>query len=180
MKKMWIIGALMAAAGCLVLTAADDEPDIFANGSVFITAVPSNHAQPQGAAIGCYTGDAYQTPQLVFYPGQTICWWSTGIVTPKGTGPVTENITVAATTPSKTRNFSASFTICNTSNQSTCDDIPQYTTWNLGVCFGPLPTTVLNKVLLKRGPVPFDSTITGSGYLSYSTSITGSSVAPLQ
>jgi hypothetical protein len=179
MIKIWIASALMVAAGCLVLSAADDdEPDIFANGTVFLGATMSNKAHPQDSAVNCYTGDQSETPQLVFYPGQTICWWSAGIVTPQGTGPVIENITVAASTPKRTKNFSGSFTICNTSNPNTCDDIPQYTTWTLGVCFGPLPTSFLNKLLLKHGPVPFSSVVTGSGYQSYSVPLSGNSVAP--
>lgn len=179
---MLLIGAAaLAAAGCMTVALADDgtDPDIFNGRSVSFVAIPRHNqgAKPNGVSgVSCYTGDTSENPQTVFYPGQTICWWSDGIVTPQGTGPVTQTITVVVTTPKKQRTFTESFTICNTSDQSTCDDIPEYTVWDLGVCFGPLPS-VLNKILTKTGPIPFDSAITGSGYQAFTASLTGNTVA---
>ena len=176
MWKAWTAAIALAAAGSLILVGAV-EPDIFADGKVTFKAVPSHGAGP-AAAISCFTGDQYYHPQMVFYPGNTICWWSQTFVVPKGIGPVQESITVVATTPKRSTTFTGSFTICNTSNPSTCDDIPSSTSWALGICSGQLPTN-LNKILQRTGPVPFDSAISGTGYVSYSANLTGNSVAPL-
>ena len=182
MRMILISAAAVAAAGCLAVALADQgiDPDIFGGRSVSFVARPDHNQgvkQNLQGGVTCYTGDTSADPQTVFYPGQTVCWWSDGIVTPQGTGPVTESISVVVTTPHKQRTLTGSFTICNTSDPNTCDDIPTSTTWNLGICFGPLPSG-LNKILSRTGPIPFDSAITGSGYQAFTASLTGNTVAP--
>jgi hypothetical protein len=184
MRMNLISAATVAAAGCLLVALADEpEPDVFAGAPVSFVATPSHNKGVTNASSGvtCYTGDTTQNPQTVFYPGQTICWWSDGIITPQGTGPVTENISVVVSygPKNKQKTFNGSFTICNTSDPSTCDDIPEYTSWNLGICFGPLPTKFLNAILKHTGPIPFSSAITGSGFEAFTGSLTGNSLAPL-
>jgi hypothetical protein len=92
---------------------------------------------------------------------------------------VSSNLTRSTKTFQRLTTFNGSFTICNTSDPSTCDDIPEYTSWNLGICFGPLPTKFLNAILKHTGPIPFSSAITGSGFEAFTGSLTGNSLAPL-
>jgi hypothetical protein len=188
MRKVLTSAAIVAAAGCLLVAVAQeaDEPDIFDG----LTALPLAVAAPSSIRAqgigGCFTGDLNQNPQTVFYPGQPVVWWCTGIVTPQGTGPVQQTQSIlASTVPIKTggkgfhKTFSYTFTICNTSAPPTqppvCDDMPDYTTWSLGV-YVNLPK-ILNPLLHFTGPISFNSAITGTGYESYSANLTGNSVA---
>lgn len=188
MRKILVNAAIVAAAGCLVVAVAQeaDEPDIFDGLTASSLAVPTPSSIRAQSISGCFVGDQNQNPQTVFYPGQPVVWWCTGIVTPQGTGPVqqTQSI-VAATVPIKTggkgfsKTFTYTFTICNTSQPPSqppvCDDVPAYTTWSLGVYIN-LPK-ILNVLLHFTGPISFNSAITGSGYESYSANLTGNSVA---
>jgi hypothetical protein len=192
MRKILVSAAVVAAAGCLLVAVAQeaDEPDIFEGltASPLVRAIPSSrHAQ---GISGCFTGNESDPPvaQTVFYPGQPVVWWCTGIITPQGTGPVSQTQSiVASTVPLKSggksfsKTFSATFTICNTSQPPSqppvCDDEPTYTSWSLGV-YVNLPNKILNALLTFTGPISFNSAITGSGYESYSANLTGNSVAP--
>jgi hypothetical protein len=171
--KMILVAAIAVFAVPLT-TFAQEIPDIF-DGQARAVARRSN-ISPQ--ISGSFVGDENAVPKSVFHAGETVCWWSTGIVTPKGTGPVQQNLHVEATTPRRTRTFDAEFTICNTSQQGVCDDAPTFTTWTLGICFGPLPPFI-DRILQRTGPVPFDSVISGSGYESWSHTVRGSTVEPL-
>jgi hypothetical protein len=168
--------AVLLAVSSLPLNGAEGEPDVFANAEAVSFAVRSGDFGPQ--ALESFVGDENVTPQTVFFAGDTVCWWTTGIVTPKGTGAVDQHIDVEVTTPRRTRQFSADFEICNTNTEGQCDDVPDFTTWTLGICVGPLPPFI-DRLLQRTGPVPFDSVITGTGYESFVHSLTGHSVAPL-
>jgi hypothetical protein len=178
MKKIWIVGTLLAAAACLLLAETTD-PDIFDTATFTVIAVPSHGSLPKTAAgVTSYTGDLNANPQLVFNPGQTVVWWSTPFVVFQGQGTQTQSISIAASTPKSTKNLGpVTFQICNTdTNSCPGDDVPAFTSWTLGV-FINLPS-FLEKILLKTGPVPFNSVVTGTGYVPFSNSLTGNSVAP--
>jgi hypothetical protein len=189
MRKILISAAIVAAMGCQFVAVAQetDDLDIFdgLTPSSLAVATPSSviHAQSDS---GCFTGDTSGNPQTVFYPGQQVVWWCTGIITPQGTGPVAQTQSIlVSTVPVKTggksfsHTFTGNFTICNTSQPPSqppvCDDLPEYTSWSLGV-YVNLPK-ILNFILYFTGPIDFNSAITGTGYESYSANLTGNSVA---
>jgi hypothetical protein len=189
MRKILMSAAIVAASGCLFIASAqeaDEQPDIFDGLTPLSLAVPHPSSGAAANFSGCFTGDLNQNPQTIFYPGQPVVWWCTGIVTPQGTGPVSQTeASLVTTVPIKTgaktfsHTFSSTFTICNTSappsTPQVCDDGPLYTTWSLGV-YVNLPK-ILNFVLFFTGPISFNSDITGSGYETYSASLSGNSVA---
>jgi hypothetical protein len=189
MRKILTSAAIVAPTGCLFVATAQemDELDIFDGLTASPLAIPTPSSVVRAQQIsGCFTGDADQNPITVYYPGEPVIWWCTGIVTPQGTGPVQQTQSIlASTVPVKTGGksfsdtFSYTFTICNTSQPPSqppvCDDVPSYTTWALGVSVN-LPK-ILNFVLFFTGPIGFNSAITGSGYDSYSANLTDNSVA---
>jgi hypothetical protein len=178
MKRFWLGAfAIMVAVGG-VLLAQDDDPDIF-DAPFSMVAVPF-HGNSVTQSITSFTSDKSQNPQTVFHPGEFVAWTSEFFVVPKGAGSQTEHISVQATTPRRTRTLGADFSICNTSNPNVCDDIPDFTEWSLTIFLkNPIPQ-FFNKLLLRTGPIPFSSVVTGTGYEGFVANLDGNSVAALQ
>ncbi len=174
MIKICVVSSVLALASALSFGA--DEPDVFAGAEVTVFAKRVNGINAQ--VTGCFTGDENFNPKTVFFAGDTVCWYADGIVTPKGTGPVSQNLSVDVTTPRRSLNFFGTLEICNTSVQGSCNDEPDFTTWTVGLCVGPIPPFV-DRLLQRVGPVPFSSVVTGSGYESFVHPIGGTSVSPL-
>ena len=178
MKKFWLGGFVILAAVGGVLFAQDDDPDIFGDQPFSMAVVPF-HARPSSVAqtITSFSSDNFGNPQTVFHPGDFVGVTSEFFVVPKGAGIQTETITVDASTPHRTRHFSNTATICNTSDTSTCDDIPDETQWAIVMYLkNPIPK-FFNFILNFTGPIPFNSVVTGTGYEAFSATVTGSSVA---
>lgn len=180
MIKLWLGAFVMTAIVGGLLLAQVDDTDIFADATISLLAIPTHgHIRAQLGSITSFTSDRLENPQTIFFPGDFIAWTSEFFVVPQGAGLQTESINLQVTTPHKTRTFNASFNICNTSDPNTCDDIPDETSWALVVYLNRPVPQFLNNFLLRHGPIPFSSVVTGSGYQGFVATLTGNSVAPL-